>query len=281
MSHAPLAEPLLEHLLDDAVLLSASWRPTSVAEAVEGHRDRLLGEHAHLMGPLLVPATLAEPFAEALTPRDDALRVMLVAPDGTEPGRHQLRVARDLLAEDERVAIVGVRIGVPPGPPAMMTAALLTLLDFTAPAWIEVTPGPDASEVLRGVATDGAEALTLMATRQDDDPALARLIRTLLDDDESFRVALAPVPAPLMRTDHRHGVLNLLAAVHAGVHGADAAELAHILAQRDLAPLASGLRSLGDTEAAVTRAYLASVEVTDVAGAVAELLATGLLVSDA
>ncbi len=275
--NGPVADPLLEYLLDDAVLLGPDrTTPAAVAEAVQGHRDRLRGEYAHLLGPLLVPADRVEAFAAALTADDDALRVLLVCSDGSEVGRTRLRAARDLLAEDERVEIVGVRIGVPPGPPAMMTAVLLTLLDFTVPAWIEVTAGPDASEVLRGVATDGAEEITLVATGEDDDPALADLVRLVLDDDQAFRVTPG-APVALVRRDGHHGLLNLLAAVHAGITGADAGELAQILACRDLAPLLSDLRRLSVAEAAVTRASLASVEVADVAGTHAQLLELGLV----
>jgi hypothetical protein len=278
----PLAEPLFEYLLDDAVLLGPALLAArtaaadddadpantgAMADAVQGHRDRLRGEYAHLMGPLLVPADQVEAFAAALTAGDDALRVLLVCPDASD-----------------------VRIGVPPGPPAMMTAALLTLLDFTVPAWIEVTAGTDASEVLRGVATDGAEEITLVATGRDDDLALAGLIRMVLDDDQTFRVTPGALtgdgPKPddggsqgraLVRSYGRHGLLNLLAAVHAGIHGAGVADLAQILACRDPAPLLSGLRGLSRTDAAVTRAHIVSVEVADVATAQAQLLELGLL----
>jgi hypothetical protein len=276
MSHdvatGPAPEALFEALLDDAVLLDAGTdlpEDTSLAAAVQEHRDRLLGDDAHLMGPLVVPADRVEGFAGALLSGDHALRVLLVAPDGSEAGRTRLREARDLLTDDERTEIVGVRIGLPVGPAAIVVTGLLERLDFTAPAWIEVTPGAESGDAIAAVAADGAEGLALMAAA--DDQALACLLRSALDHGRSFRLVTGPAGAAVVRNARSHGVLNVLLAVRAGLDGADEVELAQVLARRDIALLVSQLRRLSDVAAATTRASLTSIEVNDVDALVGQL----------
>jgi hypothetical protein len=72
-------------------------------------------------------------------------------------------------------------------------------------------------------------------------------------------------------------LLAALCAVRAALNGADEAEIAAVLAERGVAPLASALRRMSDADAAVTRAFLDAVVVPDAQAAALELAALHLV----
>jgi hypothetical protein len=268
----PAVFEIFEALLDDAGDLPA-------------HREHLQAWYGASVGPLLVPAVGAETWVESLLPDDHALRVLLVAGDGdAETGRQVVRAARDLLAGDDRVELVGVRVALPGGQTTLpggqtpeAARALLAALDFTVPAWIELTPAAGWSEVLPVIAADGAEHVSL---RLDGHPVeqVAALLRAAVDLDLAFR--LAGPGRHLISTpfrDRGYGWLNVLCAVRAALNGAEEGALADVLLGTDPAPLTSALRRMSEADAAVTRAFLVGVQTGDVAGTVDELTDLGLI----
>ncbi|MFN8078986.1 MAG: hypothetical protein U0Q19_05420 [Kineosporiaceae bacterium] len=263
----PVVAELVEQLFDDAGPLPA-------------HRDHRAAWYGELVGCLLVEAAQAESTAAELISRDHALPILLAGRD-----RQQVRAARDLLAEDDRVELVGVRLPLPEVG-ALAAAHLLAALDFTAPAWIELTPAPGWAEVMTVLAGDGAESLTLLLDGAAPIEA-ARLLRAVIDQDLAFR--LGGVDLPVITPDAatapggraRYGVLNVLCAVRAALNGAEPPALAAILAEPDAAPLTSALRRMSEADAAVARGFCVAVQVDDVAAMVAQWVQRGLLTPEA
>jgi hypothetical protein len=251
---------------------------TVVAPLVEGlllgpasvprHREDRAAWYADLIGPLLVPASRVADLQEQLTSGDVGVRVILTAEPapGDPAGLLTLREARDRLLDDDRLELTGVHVPLPPGTPA---PDLLAELDFTVPAWVEVPAAAGWQEALAALAADGAErlALRLPAERQGTGGAAA-MLRQAVDSDLSLRITGA-VPTP--------AVLAALGAVRAALNGAEAPEIAVILAERKTAPLAAALRRMSDADAAVARVFLDAVVVPDARDAVTDLVALGLV----
>ncbi len=269
---SPVVIELLEALWDDAGPLAA-------------HRAHRSAWYADLLRTLLVPAATIDEVVAGLDPADHARPVLLTA--GNDPAvpaevaRQQVRAARDLLAEDDRVEVVGVRLAVPIGPRAEATHHLLHALDFSVPAWIEVAPLSGWQDVLRVIAADGAENLTLLL---DGAPAevAAALLHTAVEEELGFRLGGAAVPAVTVTAGagYGYGWLNVLCAVRAALDGAGAEALTEILRTTRAAPITTALRRLSAADAAATRALLAAVEIADVAAAAGELERLGLLTRD-
>lgn len=258
----PVEPPLLDDLLDDAGPL-------------DRHRGLASGEHRDLLAALAVPATdpAAAALVEALRPGDDELRVVLVA--DTLDG---LRAARSRLLDVDAVELVGVRLAGPTGSDAAdaadATLDLLADLDSSVPAWIVVPPGPTAGPVLDVLVADGAEHAAVDVSAGPPEQ-VAALLRLLVDRDATFRVC--GVPGVHGEAGEPPGVLAVLAATRAALNGAEVADLAEVLAARDVAPLVSALRRMSAADAAVLRAFLVAIEVPDAVRAVAHLDALGLL----
>jgi len=267
----PAVVEVFDALFDDAAI---GLDPRA---GVAVHELNRAAWYADLVGPALVPAGAAQALAEALSPSHHRLRILLAAGPAAEAvagaaadldperGRQGLRAARDLLAEDDRVELVGVRLA-PPGRGGAAMAHLLGVLDFSVPAWVAVGPGPGADDALRVLAADGAENLTLLPG-----PGLPALLRTAVDLGLAFRMADAAAGRSAV------GVLGALCAVRAALDGAPAAELAGILATTEAAPLASTVRRLSEADAAAVRSVLVGIESPDVAALVDELVALGLV----
>lgn len=269
---SPVVTELLEALLDDAGPLAA-------------HRAHRGAWYADLLATLLVPAATIDDVVGGLEPADHARPVLLAAGDDpsvpAEVARQQVRAARDLLAENDRVEVVGVRLAVPIGPRVEATSHLLHALDFSVPAWIEVVPLSGWQDVLRVIAADGAENLTLLLGGAPAEAAAAVLHATVAGD-LSFRLGGATLPAVTTPAGagYSYGWLNVLSAVRAALDGAGPAALAEILVTTQAAPITADLRRMGPPEAAATRALLAAVEIADVAAAAGELERLGLLTRD-
>ena len=284
----PAVVALFDTLFDDAAIASSATDP---ATGVAVHERNRAAWYADLVGPAVVPAGAAQLLAEALSPSHHRLRILLAAGPASDPttnsatdsatdpttgpgsataadpeqGRQGLRAARDLLAEDDRVELVGVRLA-PPGAGGAAMAHLLGVLDFSVPAWVAVGPGPGADDALRVLAADGAENLTMLPG-----PGLAQLLRTAVDLGLAFRIAAGDAGRSAA------GLLGAVCAVRTALLGAPAAELAEILAGADPAPLAAAVRGLSEADAAAVRAALVAVEAPDVAALVAELVGLGLV----
>lgn len=258
-SDDPGEGPLVPALLE-AVLL---------AEGTAGSaRGAARAWYAHLMGPLLVPADATEGLQEQLEPGDLGLRVVLVAQPGAgDPaGLLGMRQARNRLLDDDRLELTGVHVPLPVG--QLRMGDLLAELDLTVPAWVEVPPAAGWEHALETLAADGAEHLAL---RLGTAP-VAALLRRAVDLDLSLRVTGSGGGAASTVQ-----LLAALCAVRAALNGADVPEIAAVLAEQRVAPLASALRRMSDADAAVVRAFLEGVVVPDAEQAARDLAALGLV----
>jgi hypothetical protein len=232
-----------------------------------------------LIGPVRVPAGAAEPFLAALPTGEHARPIVLVA-DGS---LDDLRATRNLLLDDDRVELTGVHVALPPGTaPGPGTRALLDALDFSVPAWVSVPLVPGWQEALEVLAKDGAESVALDpagpggAALPDD--LVAAFIRLAVDRDLSLSLATRPWHAVREPgASSLPGVLNLLGSVRAALNGAEAPEVAEVLAGRDAAPLASGTRRMSDADAAVVRVFVTGFGVPEAGVLLDELDGLGLL----
>jgi hypothetical protein len=143
------------------------------------------------------------------------------------------------------------------------------------------------AHALEVLAEDGVEHAALRLTDEQGsavpDADLAALLRRVIDLELSFTVHDGPHEAvrgldPLTGRP-AHGLLNLLCAVRAALNGAVEPELARILAERSPAPLASAARRMSEADAAVARAFLASVAPADLGSVVQDLQSLGLLIA--
>jgi len=293
------AEPgVLDALLDDG-----SARRLPLAEAAAAHRALLAGDLRDLVAALVVPADRAGELPDVLTAGDLGTRVLLTA-DPTEsagPGAdggpvaalRSLEAARSALWDEDRIELVGRRLPLPAGAPdpATLAAGLLPLLASTVPTWLTLPPDAastagtasgqgDAGAVLDVLAADGAEYVTLDVS--GDPLTVARLLRALVDRDLTFRTTGVPTgPKPGSPVEHADGVvpgvLNVLCAVRAALNGAEAPELAQVLAADRPELLVSAVRRMSAADGAVVRAFLVAVEVPDATAAAARLQELGLV----
>ncbi len=267
---APVAAGLLDNLLDDTGTPAA-------------HRDHRGAWYGDTLAALVLDAATIEQTTAQLGTADHARPVLLSGSD-----RQQVRAARDLIAEDDRVELIGVRLPLPAattGEPisrAETAAQLLAALDFSAPAWIEIAPGPGWAEALSVIAADGAEGLTLVLDGTGPDE-VAALLDAAVSHRLRWRLGGRELPLtspPTAPTDPRYGVLNVLAAVRAALEGASRPDLARVLTEPDPAPVVAPLRALTEADAAHLRTLCVAVQADDVVGMIAELVRLGLIAPD-
>jgi hypothetical protein len=255
-----VVDPLLEGLL---------IAPATAA----ARREQARAWYAHLLGPWLVPAPAVPVLLAELTPGDVAVRVALAAePAPVDPaGVLGLRDARNRLLDDDRLELTAVHVPLPAGgDPESALRALLADLDFTVPAWVEIPPVPGWERAVETLVADGAERLALrLPAPGEDAAAAAAVLRLAVDRDLSLR-AIGAGPASAV------GALVALCAVRAALNGAEAPELAAVLAEQTPTPLAAALRRMSEADAAVARVFLDGVVVESVQPVVDALAGWGL-----
>lgn len=270
---------LVAGLVDDAAVFPPAAR--DVAEAVTAHRGHRRAWYADLVGPLLVRASQVPDLLAALHPGDD-LAVGLVADTGLV-GLAEARNA--LLDHDEQATLVQVEVALPAGhDPGAAARAMLDQLAFSTQAYVEVPPGPGSAGALDVLAEDGAERAKLRTGGPTPDHVpseaeVAAFLRGCLDRGLAFKLTAGLHHALRGAADglEHHGFLNVLAAVAAGLAGADAEGLAGLLAERRPGPV---LAALAAAPAPAVRRAFVSFGCCDVTDPVAELVALGLLEED-
>jgi hypothetical protein len=281
----PVVETLLDDLLTDSLPGLRSEADTdAVIRALEAHRDHHLAWYGDLTGPLRVPASAARTLLAALRPSDDSLPILLIPDPGAEDLLGQLRAARSLLLDNHRVELVGVELPFAVADSPQNAARIaLDALDFTVAAWFTVPAVPGWEPAFDVLVQDGAESVALQLPPPD--PAgsvfagVAAVIRALIDRELPYSVIEGV--GGLVRTDQGHGLLNLLCATRAALNGALAPELATILAERELEPLAGAARRMSDADAAIVRAFLPAIASPSIREMIGELEAQDLIEPDA
>lgn len=303
--HGPAETALFDGLVaaapPDTVLESAP-APAAVEAVVTGHLTRLAGPDGDLLSSLIVAPARVPAVQDALGAGRVGIRIVLSAGStgatpwaGSADPSGDLRRARYLLLDDDRVELIGVHLPLPaPDGPGRLTPALadaaaralLDDLDSIVPARIEVPlEGLAALDV---IAADGAEEVAVRVGDDDGHPGgiptetqVAALLRRCVDLDLTVH-AVGGIRDAVRSEDpvtgaQRHGLLNLLCAVRAALNGASSSELAAVLAERRPSVLASAARRMSRADAAVLRAFLVTVSVSDVTTVLEDLRVLGLL----
>jgi hypothetical protein len=239
--------PLLVGLLDDAAMFPP--RAASINDALDGHREARSSWYAPLVGPLLVPADEVGGLWARLRDSPQVLPIGLVGPLTVVAGA--LAAAGDQVDIRHVEAPVAKRGEDPmPGLAAFRTIAtgragyaevpltwgLLAALDLLAEARA-------AGERIAPKFRTGGLAAELFPTPVE----LAAVICACRDRDLPFKLT-AGLHHALRHTDPEtgflhHGFLNVLAGSIAAADGAEAADVAEVLATTDAVPLVEAVRS--------------------------------------
>ncbi|GAB6898648.1 hypothetical protein JCM9957A_17380 [Kineosporia succinea] len=273
----PVVEPLLDGLLADAVTGDAG-------ATLAAHRDHRRAWYGDLVGPLRVPVNATEQVIYGLHTSDAGLPVVLVAKPAPQQDdaslMETLRRARFQLLDNHRAELVAVELpfaGPAAGSVAERARVMLDSLDFTVPAWFAVPAEPGWEPAFDVLREDGAESVALYLSRSPAEAAQA--IRALIDRDLPY--AVADGVSGLVSDAEGYGVLNVLGATRAALNGAEADEMAAILSETSVEPLAAAARRMSEADAATARAFLPSLVVPSIRAAVEALEAEGLIEPDA
>lgn len=239
--------PLLAGLLDDAAMFPP--RGASVSDALNGHREARSSWYAPLVGPLLVPADEIGALWSRLRGSSERLTIGLVGPLTVVAGalvaagdqvdiRHiEAPVAKR--GEDPMPGLTAFRkiaTGLAGFAEVPLTWGLLAALDTLAEARA-------AGERIAPKFRTGGLAAELFPTPVE----LAAVICACRDRGLPFKLT-AGLHHALRHTDPEtgflhHGFLNVLAGSIAAADGAEAADVAEVLATTDAVPLVEAVRS--------------------------------------
>lgn len=264
--------------MDDAAVFPPGNAP--VPQAVQEHHVHRQAWYGDLVGPLLVrPAQVGELLA-ATRPGDD-LEVGLVA-DANAGLAGLVDGVHALLDQDDRARLVQAEVALPSGhDPAAATRLLVDQLTLSVPTYVEV-PRTGFDGALDVLAEDGAERAKYRTggTTPTAVPSAAELgafLRGALDRRLSFKLTAGLHHLLRAQTSDgavQHGILNVLAAVGAGVDGAPATTLVQLLEQTDLSAV---LDVLAGVDVAAVRRSFVSFGCCGVTDPIDELVAAGLL----
>ena len=272
--------PLFDRLVDDAAVFPPGLAPLDVA--VREHLDRRSEPYAGHIGTLLVPATAAAEVASLAAQdertADQPLLVGLVVRPGSP-----LQPAVDavaLLRDDDRVAVSGVEVGWSPD--------WRTVLALEVPVVVEVGVGADQQAGLDDIAAavdDDADVTAKFRTGATptwpwpDEHVLGGFLDAVILHGLSFKLTGGLHHA--VRGGHSgeqlHGLLNVVVATHEALAGAEAPELAHVLAQTSAELLADRVSRLTPVDAARVRASFTAYGCCGVLDPLVELAALGLI----
>ncbi|GAA2153781.1 hypothetical protein FHX52_1671 [Humibacillus xanthopallidus] len=272
--------PLFDRLVDDAAVFPPGLAPLDVA--VREHLDRRTQPYAGHIGTLLVPATDVVELARlaSLDERTAAqpLEVGLVVRPGSPV--HPLVEAAGLLRDDARVVLTGVELG--------WSTDWRSVLELDVPVVVEVGTGADQQTGLDDIAAAvDADADVIAKFRTGatpswpwpDEHALGGFLDAVILHGLSFKLTGGLHHAVRGRygTEQQHGLLNVLVATHEALGGAEAPELAQILAQSSAELLAERVSRLTAVDAARVRASFTACGCCGVLDPLVELAALGLI----
>jgi hypothetical protein len=285
----PVVEPLLDDLLSDFVPAVPSVGEVSdlaagaVARALAEHREHRAAWYGDLIGPLRVPASATVSLLGSLRPGDHALPITLTPDPASDDLLTSLRAARALLLDNHRVELVGVELPFAAADSAANAARrALDALDFTVPAWFMVKAEPGWEPAFDVLAQDGAESVALYLPEPSGPEiftGIAAVLRALIDRELPY--AVTDGITGLVATVAGHGLLNLLCATRAALNGAETPELAAILAESEITPLAAAARRMSEADAAIVRAFLPMISAPSIRELVEDLEAADLIEPDA
>ncbi|EHR50894.1 hypothetical protein SacmaDRAFT_2653 [Saccharomonospora marina XMU15] len=271
-------------LCDDAAVFPPGMMP--LAEAVPAHAAHRAARYGGLVGPLVVAApALAQ--LQTLLGRDQ-LELAVTAPEG--PGQAAAAVAASAKLP---VRLRALEIAVPPElelarlPSVLREARLDTAWsdDVGAEVFLEIPRDARRDGVLAVCAERGWKAKFrtggVRAELHPGEAELASAVVAAVRAGVPFK-ATAGLHHAIRNTDpetgfEQHGFLNLLLATDAAAHGADEQRVVAVLADRDAAAVAAGVRALGEARGMAVRELFVSFGTCSITEPIAELVALGLL----
>lgn len=273
------ADTLFVGLCDDAAVFPPGNLP--LAQAAPAHTRHEAAPYAEIVGP----------FVLAATDLDDLAR--LVA--DLEPGALRLSVTTPLprvgatFATVERIPAVrlsSVEVGVPDGvaPEVVVPALDQALAGHELPVFVELPRDDRRTPLVNALAGTAYQAkLRTGGVRADlypDGVELATTVVQLVAAGVSFK-ATAGLHHAVRNTDpetgfEQHGFLNMMVATQAAADGANATEVAGLLAERDPEQVVSAVHRLEPS----VRQWFRSFGTCSVTEPVEDLVALGLLPRD-
>ncbi|HET8601471.1 MAG TPA: hypothetical protein VFL99_14170 [Segeticoccus sp.] len=273
---AHLAErSLFTDLVDDAAVFPPGLAP--LPRAVTEHVARHQESYADLVGPLLIPASAAGDLRGQ--DRPGPFEVGVIGRPGTPVA--EVTAAVDLLASAAGVTPVGLEVGWSPQWREALAAALPVSVEVPR----EAGPQDTALEELSAAQGDGRVQAKLRTGSTPQQPVptaseLSRFIRACIDRDLSFKLTGGlhhAVAHTSPEGEDQHGFLNVLCATRWALNGAEAAELAHLLLERDPQPLVEMLVRMSEADASVVRAFFTAYGCCGVLDPVHDLSSLGLI----
>jgi hypothetical protein len=285
---------LFARLIDDAAVFPPARTP--LAEAVAAHIDRKREAYAGMVGPFLCAdvglpdlattldrATAADPGPAA--PCDVAVVIT--------GGAGAIGPALTWAARIDRLRLAGVEVALRDEPPLARNVARVTLaldhagLADAVPVSVEVprTEGwPAILDALDALAETGYRAKLRTggedAAAHPSEDEVARFVLACLDRQISFKCTAGLHHAVRTTSTEgftQHGFLNVALATRAALDGAGEADLVGVLADRDAASVADGIRAMDEATAGSTRRWFCSFGSCSVSEPVAALRALGFL----
>ncbi len=153
------------------------------------------------------------------------------------------------------------------------------------PVYVEVPRDDRRTDVVAALAGYGYRAKFrtggVRAELYPDEAELAAAVRAVTAARVPFK-ATAGLHHAVRNTDpetgfEQHGFLNLLLATDAALGGADEADVAAVLAERDAGTVATGVRDLGPRRTAAAREAFVSFGTCSITEPLAELVDLGLV----
>lgn len=238
---------ILASLLDDAAVFPPG--NATIEQAVAGHLHHMRRVHSGLVGPLVLAAKDLGALALVLRDRPEhSLDLTLTVPL-PETGQ-AISAARGVRS----VRLVGLEVAVPDGTDAAEVLSALDAADIDddVTTFVEVPRDDRRNDLLRSLARTRYRAKFrtggIRADLYPDEAELAAAVRSVVSFGVPFK-ATAGLHHAVRNTDpatafEQHGFLNVLVATGCAQDGADHAEVAKVLAERDGDRLAEQVRAL-------------------------------------
>jgi hypothetical protein len=289
------SETLFRGLFDDASLFPPA--SLSMPEAVAGHLSHQAAWYGEMSGPFVCAAARIDALGIALTAGNvAALDLAVVA----SAGAADLQDAVDKISADPRLLLRAVEVSValppdqPPGEARTLTAVteLVKVLDSTplagATAFVEIPLAELSGAALTVMADHGylAKLRTggVTAAAFPGAQLLGSCLATLVEHRMAFKCTAGLHHAVRHAAEdtgfEHHGFLNVLLGTATALAGADAAEVAVVLAELDGGILADQARQLSQDATADLRGMFRSLGTCSTDEPVTDLVTLGLVSHD-
>ncbi|MDP9432447.1 MAG: hypothetical protein M3P91_06990 [Actinomycetota bacterium] len=272
------APALFAGLLDDAAIFPPGNAP--MAQAMDAFSAGQAGPAQPYVGAFLCSAPRLVELRSVLHP-DAQLDLGLVVPGGVEA----LPAALQTVAADPRLRLKAVELPAGDAGVPLTLDALDDMLEQGVPAYVEVPLDsyvPDAAAVVR--AAGRRLKMRIGGTTAAAFPTSAQLAAGLITcaaEQLAFKLTAGLHHAVRYRDSatgfEHHGFLNVLAAVANAADGGQAAHVADLLEERDIAALAQWAATLDDGTAARIRALFVGFGTCSTRDPMDDLVALGLL----